>query len=193
MHSLQKYSAHGIDEKVSLLFKIYDRDGNGKLRNRIVRYVRYFTGDGLVMEEDLHAILTACILENNLVIDADELYELSKALFEDASGSKDFITLADLKAYLSKYDGLIDNLGLMIDHLLITTKKSKQSKSNRRSPSILKILSTPYSIGLFGLFTVNIGLFVFRATYFKDFPMLSGYTPNPFYLLSRACGEHTFH
>ena len=36
---------------------------------------------------------------------------------------------------------------------------------------------------------INVILFVHRAYYFKDFSMLSGLTPNPFYLLSRACGR----
>ena len=36
---------------------------------------------------------------------------------------------------------------------------------------------------------VNIILFTHRAYHFKDFTSLSGLTPNPFYLLSRACGR----
>ena len=36
---------------------------------------------------------------------------------------------------------------------------------------------------------VNAVLFVARAYYFKDFAMLSGYTPNWFYMFSRANGE----
>ena len=39
------------------------------------------------------------------------------------------------------------------------------------------------------LISVNIALFVQRAVYFQDFTTLSGLTPNPFYLLSRACGR----
>jgi hypothetical protein len=35
----------------------------------------------------------------------------------------------------------------------------------------------------------NMILFIQRAVYFRNFTMLSGYTPNPFYLLSRACGR----
>ena len=37
---------------------------------------------------------------------------------------------------------------------------------------------------------VNIVLFVTRAYYFRDFSMLSGARPNPFYMISRANGKY---
>ena len=37
---------------------------------------------------------------------------------------------------------------------------------------------------------VNIVLFVTRAYYFRDFSMLSGARPNPFYMMSRANGTY---
>ena len=48
----------------------------------------------------------------------------------------------------------------------------------------------PFLFFLFILAAVNIILFIHRAYYFKDFSMLNGFTPNPFYLLSRACGKN---
>ena len=36
---------------------------------------------------------------------------------------------------------------------------------------------------------INVILFITRAYYFRFFSMLNGFTPNPFYLLSRACGN----
>ena len=48
---------------------------------------------------------------------------------------------------------------------------------------------------IFIFFAVNAILFISRAYYFKDFKWLNHEqfdAPNPFYLLSRACGEsHT--
>ncbi len=38
---------------------------------------------------------------------------------------------------------------------------------------------------------VNVVMFVARAYYFRNFAMLSGYTPNWFYMFSRANGEMT--
>ena len=39
------------------------------------------------------------------------------------------------------------------------------------------------------IIAVNVILFVTRAYYFRDFAVLNGFTPNPFYMLSRACGK----
>ena len=48
------------------------------------------------------------------------------------------------------------------------------------------------SFFLFSLFLIltNIGLFISRAVHFRYFPMLNGFKPNPFYMLSRACGRN---
>jgi len=48
------------------------------------------------------------------------------------------------------------------------------------------------SFFLFSLFLIltNIGLFISRAVHFRYFPMLNGFIPNPFYMLSRACGRN---
>ena len=47
----------------------------------------------------------------------------------------------------------------------------------------------PFILFLTFIFLMNGILFVQRAVYFRDFTTLSGLTPNPFYLLSRACGK----
>ena len=47
----------------------------------------------------------------------------------------------------------------------------------------------PFIAFLAFIIIVNAILFIQRAVYFKDFTTLSGLTPNPFYLLSRACGK----
>ena len=39
------------------------------------------------------------------------------------------------------------------------------------------------------IIVINLVLFTLRAYYFRNFCMLSGFTPNLFYLLSRACGR----
>ena len=42
---------------------------------------------------------------------------------------------------------------------------------------------------IFLIFIMNLFLFIQRAYYFRNFSMLSGFTPNIFYVLSRACGR----
>ena len=48
----------------------------------------------------------------------------------------------------------------------------------------------PFLLTLYLIIGVNIVLMVQRAYYFKDFAMLDGYTPNVFYMISRACGGY---
>ena len=47
----------------------------------------------------------------------------------------------------------------------------------------------PFLCFLFFIIGVNIISMIQRAYYFKDFSMLNGFTPNVFYLVSRACGN----
>ena len=47
----------------------------------------------------------------------------------------------------------------------------------------------PFILTLYSIIGINIILMVQRAYYFKDFSSLNGYTPNPFYMISRACGR----
>ena len=47
----------------------------------------------------------------------------------------------------------------------------------------------PFILFLSLILMVNLVLFIQRAVYFRDFTTITGLTPNPFYLLSRACGK----
>ena len=47
----------------------------------------------------------------------------------------------------------------------------------------------PFLCFLYFIIGLNIVAMVQRAYYFKDFSMLNGYTPNFFYMVSRACGK----
>ena len=47
----------------------------------------------------------------------------------------------------------------------------------------------PFLCFLFFIIGVNVISMIQRAYYFKDFSMLNGFTPNIFYLVSRACGN----
>ena len=135
-------------------------------------------------------MLEACALENKLNIDEQEMNELAKALFEDAvEEGKTYITVDDLKAQMSKYEGLLENLGLIIDNLLFPQDPDKNEKKPKEKKKKWFQSINPYSIGLFLLLIGNVALFCQRAAYFRHFPMLGGLTPNPFYLLSRACGK----
>lgn len=129
-------------------------------------------------------------MENNLSIDENIMEELSEALFEDAvENGEALITFDALKTQMNKYEGLLENLGLIIDDLLFPQNSRKQNdRMMTKAERMFSIPRSPFSIGLTILLLVNTVLFCHRGTYFKDFPMLNGFTPNVFYLLSRSCG-----
>ena len=138
--------------------------------------------------EDIQKILEECAKQSNLQIDDQQLFELSKALFDDASSDEkqSVIRFYDLKQQMSKYDGLLDNLCLIIDQLFLANKTPR----NKKKKHIMSPSSKPYKLVLMILLIANVALMVYRAVYFLDFPSLSGLVPNPFYLVSRACGEN---
>ena len=79
-----------------------------------------FSDDGLIQQSDLREVIKACMDENGMRFDDKEVEELATALYEDAAGlaagesalDSKGITTEDLKAELSKHDGLLENLSL---------------------------------------------------------------------------------
>ena len=79
-----------------------------------------FLDDGLIQQSDLREVIKACMDENGMRFDEKEVEELATALYEDAAGlaagesalDSEGITTQDLKAELSKHDGLLENLSL---------------------------------------------------------------------------------
>lgn len=137
--------------------------------------------------------------------DEKEVEELATALYEDAAGlaagesayDSKGITVEDLKAELSKHDGLLENLSINIGKWLVPSKPSRPQPFKQRLAGWV-----PYQFSgnywrnnkqfltfLYFILVTNIILFVTRAYYFRGFSMLSGTTPNPFYMMSRACGK----
>jgi len=79
-----------------------------------------FSDDGLIQQSDLREVMKACMEENGMRFDEKEIEDLAQALYEDAAGlaagdaGKETrgITVEDLKAELSKHDGLLENLSI---------------------------------------------------------------------------------
>ena len=73
-------------------------------------------------------------------------------------------------------------------------KKKLIEKLNDKIPKFLSkqyfLNNLPFVVFLAFIVIINAILFLQRAVYFRDFTTLSGLTPNPFYLLSRACGRN---
>lgn len=107
------------------------------------------------------------------------------------------ISVDDLSDQFKKHPGLLENLTLSIGKWLVPPKPTKEKhwrqKMAEKVPQSLTKKYLQNNIPFVSFFCliilVNLILFIHRAVYFRDFSMLNGYTPNPFYLLSRACGK----
>jgi len=183
IETMHQFSGQGDDEKISFLFKVYD-----------------LNDDGLIDESDLREVMKACMVENGMQFDEKEVTDLANALFEDAvqegcSG----ITVDDLKDQLQRHEGLLENLTLSIGKWLVPPKPSsiprttwfqgiREKLPHHFSANYWKN-NRPFLSFLYFIILLNLALMVQRAYYFRDFAMLSGHAPNPFYMLSRATGR----
>merc|ERR1719242_2642280 len=178
---MHQFSGQGEDEKISFLFKVYD-----------------LNDDGLIDESDLREVMKACMVENGMHFDEKEVSDLATALFEDAvQDGCSGITVDDLKDQLTRHEGLLENLTISIGRWLVSPKpsaaKTWYQTISEKLPHHFNLgywkNNKPFLCTLYLIIGVNIVLMVQRAYYFKDFAMLDGYTPNVFYMISRACGR----
>jgi len=171
-------------DKILFLFKIYDIDG-----------------DGMLQLEELQLIMEEALRENGLRLPANDVQDLTFALYEEALGPDDAdtgeISIDQLKDALAKHDGVLENLTISLNHWLVPKKPrpketwwQQKKKSFWRSFSWTHIKKNPQLFAFMsGLFVINIILFIARAVYFKDFQNLNGTAPNIFYVFSRANGR----
>ena len=181
LETVDRFSSKDDDTKLEFLFRIYD-----------------VSGDGEINEKEFQQVITACMKENGMDFDAEDLTGLAHGLFVDGvEEGSDKMTLDEFYKQLQR-QGLIEGLGIMINKWLVPPKQEIEKSLLENLSSILphKYLSKIYwQNNKFFLFFVmfaviaNLALFIHRAYYFRNFVMLNGLTPNPFYVLSRACGR----
>ena len=151
-------------------------------------------------EPELREVITACMKENGMKFDDKTIGDMVNALYRDAIGSGDSngITINELKTQMAKHDGLLENLSLSIGKWLVPAKAPKPKTLKQKLAEKIPRQLTPLyfqqnwqlvSFIVVVIFGITIALFIQRAYYFREFSMLSGFTPNPFYMLSRAFGE----
>ncbi|XP_023324717.1 NADPH oxidase 5 isoform X3 [Eurytemora carolleeae] len=181
LETMQQFATQDDDDKIHFLFKVYDPNG-----------------DGVIDESELCEVLKACMAESGMKFDEKEVFNLAKALYDDSvKEGMAGITADDLKEQFQRHEGLLENLTLNIGKWLVPPKpRAKKSLLDNVKDLIPHYLSITFimnnrSFFLFSLFLIltNIGLFISRAVHFRYFPMLNGFIPNPFYMLSRACGR----
>merc|ERR1719220_585957 len=181
LETMHQFANQGEEEKLSFLFKVYDPNG-----------------DGQIDEGELKDIIISCVAENGMEFDEQQVCELAGALFQNAVKEGNHgITVDDLSEEFKKHPGLLENLTLSIGKWLVPPRpaapKSWRKKLEEKLPQNLNMRyfsnNKPFFIFLILILSINVVLFLQRLVYFRHFPMLSGFTPNPMYLLSRACGR----
>ena len=166
--------------KIDFLFKVYDIDSKGVLD-----------------EANFREIIKACMRESGQELDKDDLHILAGSLFHDGvKKGRLTMTLEDFKRQLRRHQ-LHDGLHIMMTNwLTVQDPPSNTTLLERISERRRKYLCSEYwsnnnnlRFSILVILMINALLFIQRAYYFRDFSSLSGLTPNPFYLVSRACGR----
>ena len=179
--ALLKLTKSTDEIKIDFLFKVYD-----------------INSEGVLDEANFREIINACMRESGLQLDQDDLHILAGSLFHDGvQEGRKTMTLEDFKRQLRRHR-LHDGLHIMITNWLtvpdaLTTKTTLAEKISamRRKYLCSEYWSNNNNLGysILVILLINAGLFIQRAFYYRHFTSLSGLTPNPFYLLSRACGR----
>ncbi|CAB0028562.1 unnamed protein product [Trichogramma brassicae] len=170
MDSMQCYSGKQQD-KLRFLFNMYDSDGNG-----------------LISQEELAAFLKDSMAENGITLDEHITHGLASALFADANPNKQTgITFEALKNQIEKHDGLLENLTICSDKLLVTPG-SDESKSFFDKFKLPRKLQSSYiknnyiKITFLAMYVLtNLIIFVSRAYQYKG--------NNGYFILAKACGR----
>ena len=180
IETVQQFARDDDDAKIEFLFHVYDTDG-----------------DGVLQEENFREVLKACMTENGMEFDDEEVDHLASVLFTDGcKDGADHMTLDDFKEQLSRQEGLVKNMGIMINKWLVPPPEDKKKPIKESLSEMLPVnvfskdfWTSSKRMWVLIIFLVNIVIMSQRVYYFSSFSMLNGYIPNFFYLTSRACGK----
>ena len=153
--------------------------------------------DGVLREDDLYQVLRAMMTENGMQLKVEEVRHLANVLFTDGcKEGRDHLTLDDFKEQLSRQEGLVANLGIMINKWLVPARKEAKRTLVQRVQDKLPrhMITREYWANslhrwILEIFLVNFIIMTQRIYFYWDFAMVASFTPNFFYLISRACGK----
>ena len=133
----------------------------------------------MLQVEELQCIMEEALRENGLRLPANDVQDLTFALYEDALGPEDVdsgeISIDQLKDALSKQEGVLENLTISLNHWLVP-KKPKPKETLWQKATIwygrrfsMSHIKREWQFFLFigFLLLINIILFVSRAIYFR--------------------------
>ncbi|XP_071869754.1 NADPH oxidase isoform X2 [Bombus fervidus] len=175
LDAMHQFAGKSPDDKIKFLFKVYDIDG-----------------DGLIQLRELEHVMRACMEENGIQFNEEQIEELTMALFDDADqANRGAITFEALKKQLEKHEGLLENLSISIDRWLVPPKPETKRKSRLEflTTSLRPYqLTKPYMknnyvyIVFISIFvSINVALFVTRLYEYR--------TSNGYVMVARACGQ----
>ncbi|KAK1129558.1 hypothetical protein K0M31_019275 [Melipona bicolor] len=174
LDAMHQFAGKSPDDKIKFLFKVYDIDG-----------------DGLIQLRELEHVMRACMEENGIQFNEEQIEELTIALFDDADqANRGAITFEALKKQLEKHEGLLENLSISIDRWLVPPKPEMKQKSRLEFLTSLRPyqLTKPYVknnyvyILFISIFiSINMALFVTRLYEYRTF--------NGYVMVARACGQ----
>lgn len=159
------------DEKLRLLFKIYDLDG-----------------DDFITLGELRHVLTACMEENGLAFSADNLAHLTLTLFEDADrDSTGTISFDELRDLFQRNSGLTENISSSMERWLLPARPNEtrpHPKQNfLRKLSLSYIANNSVSFAFFVAFlAIHLMLFLARWRQYRS--------ASTFLMLARASGAY---
>ena len=108
IETVAQFSIVDDDTKIEFLFNIYDINEDARLE-----------------ESNFREVIKACMMENGMDFDEDELNNLASALFQDGvREGQDAMTLDDFKEQLQRH-GLVEGLGIMINKWLVPPAPTK--------------------------------------------------------------------
>ena len=149
--------------------------------------------DGVLKEDDLYEVLRAMMVENGMEFEEEQLKQLASVLFRDGcKGGRDHLTLDDFKEQLSRQEGLVTNLGIMINKWLVPAKPEAEKTLLQKMPFHMATRgywANNLHLWILMIFLVNFLIMAQRIYFYRDFATLNGYIPNFFDLVSRACGK----
>ena len=179
IETVQQFTKDDDDAKISFLFKLYDANGDGQL-----------------LEEELHDVLKAMMTENGMEFEEEELKHLANMLFKDGCKEcRDYLSLDDFKEQLQRREGLVKNLGIMINKWLVPPrpekKKTLKEKLLEKLPTQMMTMeywSNTLRIWILFIVVMNIAIMIQRVHYYRHFVTLEN-GPNYFFFTSRATGK----
>ena len=207
------------DFSVQRVFNIFDRQRQGfvTLQNFIDTVEHYYAFEdddaakieffidmydtgGAITKQELKSVLSDCVLESGMSLKEPDIENLTNTLFQVCvKEDSHVICKEDLREELKKHEELISKMSILMDKWLLpkVALNKKMSPSFHLCKTIPRryftkeywILNNTFLLFLFLIVMTNIVIFTHRAHRFRNFPMLSGFVPNPFYMISRGLGR----